>query len=112
MAFEIVVVAEVRYEKGSETLDIPRNSIKGCETTLVSEPAFKDDVTTYSTVFKASTVHGPFEWNVVYYVGVEGYGVESVSLLTHPIGVSEVEDLRVQTVESQEGDVFEDVEEY
>jgi len=48
---------------------------------------------------------------MVHYVGRGGHGIESVSPLSHPAGVSEVDDLRVQTFESEDGDVFDDVQE-
>lgn len=64
MAFEIVVVADMEYEMGNETFVIPKRSISQSERTLVSRPAFKEDVTTYSVMFKADTTHGTIEWKL------------------------------------------------
>lgn len=110
MAFEIVVVADVKYEIGNEAFVIPRASIIPGEMKLVSEPAFKEDVTTYHTIFRVNTNHGLFEWGVEYFVGVDGHGIESLPLLTHPVGVTHVGDFRVKTIESAEDDFFDDVE--
>ena len=110
MAFQIVVVADVKYEMGNETFGIPRAAVQEGETALVSKPAFKEDVTTYSVRFKAPTIHGPFEWEVQYFIGVQGYGIKKVCLVTFPADVREVEDLEVETVESGDDDVFDELD--
>lgn len=110
MAFEIVVVADVEYKMGNEAFVIPRAFIIPGEMKLLSKPAFKEDVTTYHTIFRVNTNHGLFEWGVEYFVGMDVHGIESVSLLNHPVGVTHVGDFRVETIESAKDNVFDDFE--